>query len=208
MTDPTLAESIARLIVSTELSAGSHLTAEGLAARLGVSRTPVREALRELSAMGLVEVHGNRGAFVIDPDSVGIDEMVDLLETRRRIEPWVFGQAAIRHRPDDLAAIDVQLHAGRTAISIGDVGSLNLAHHGLLRSMVAAGHNAAVDIAVAPLHYRTSLVFARVAGVVLPDGWPLHEQLRNAIAERDRDRAFGLHDEHLSSIIGAVRAGP
>ncbi len=204
MTESALAATIARLIISTEIAPGSHVTAAGLADRLGVSRTPVREAMRELTALGLVVIHDRRGAFVIDPDDVPAAEMVDLIATRRRIEPWVLGLAAERRTDDDLVVIERALMAGERAMADRDVGGLNIAHHELLRSMTAAAHNAAADIALAPLHYRTCLVFARVAPIVLPSGWPRHAEIRDAIRAGDAERAEAVQRDHLDEIIGSL----
>ncbi|MEM9564438.1 MAG: GntR family transcriptional regulator [Actinomycetota bacterium] len=204
MTESALAATIARLMISTEIPPGSHVTAAGLADRLGVSRTPVREAMRELTALGLVVIHDRRGAFVIDPDDVPATEMVDLIATRRHIEPWVLGQAAERRSEEDLVAIERALRTGERAMADRDVGALNLAHHELLRSMTAAADNAAAAIALAPLHYRTCLVFARVAPIVLPSGWPRHAEIHDAIRSGDAERAEAVQRDHLDEIIASL----
>ena len=59
-----LAQSVADAIIAGTLHPGSRLDEHGLAGRYGVSRTPVREALRQLAAMGLVEIRPRRGAVV------------------------------------------------------------------------------------------------------------------------------------------------
>ncbi|MEM7323683.1 MAG: GntR family transcriptional regulator [Actinomycetota bacterium] len=205
MNESTLTATIARMIIATEIPPGSHMAAAELATRLGVSRTPVREAIRELVALGLVVVHGNRGAFVIDPDGLPADEMVDLIATRQRIEPWVLGLAAERRTEADLDRIDQALADGEAAMAAADPGALNIAHHQLLRTMTGAAHNEAADIALAPLHYRTCLVFARVAPIVLPSGWPKHASIRDAIAAGDAPTATATHDHHLAEIITSLQ---
>lgn len=204
MTESVLAATIARLMITTEIAPGSHVTAADLADRLGVSRTPVREAMRELAALGLVTIHDRRGAFVIDPDHVPSGEMIDLITTRQCIEPWVLGLAAYRRTDDDLSIMASALDAGEQAMEEGDVSALNIAHHALLRAMTGAGHNRAADIALAPLHYRTCLVFARVAPIVLPSGWPTHRAIHDAIQSGDAERASSIHRDHLSEIINSL----
>ncbi|MEM1333943.1 MAG: GntR family transcriptional regulator [Actinomycetota bacterium] len=207
MNHSSVAQQVARLIITTELPAGAHLTASGLADRLAVSRTPIREAIRELATLGLVEIHEHRGAFVIDPADIPATQMADLVETRQQLEPWVFGQAALRRDDADLGAIDDALDAGRAAMRGPDVAALNLAHYALLSSMARAAHNRAADIALAPLHYRTCLVFARVAPIVLPTGWPRHAEIRDAIADADAAGAERLQRDHLGEIVAELRAG-
>lgn len=76
-------EAVRNQIVSCELAPGSPLPAGELARQLGVSLTPVRDALNRLAAEGLVEDIARKGYFVarLDPDDI-----VDLLEARRLIE--------------------------------------------------------------------------------------------------------------------------
>ncbi|MGB8879972.1 MAG: GntR family transcriptional regulator, partial [Solirubrobacteraceae bacterium] len=61
-------------ISSGSLPRGARVHQEDLAEELGVSRTPVREALRRLAAEGLVEMRTNRGARVADVDQIGMRE--------------------------------------------------------------------------------------------------------------------------------------
>lgn len=70
---------IERMIVAGELAPGAHVNEAALAARLGVSRAPVREACRSLAASGLVTILPNQGAFVRSPS---LHEIVNLFEIR------------------------------------------------------------------------------------------------------------------------------
>src|SRR5580693_255911 len=80
-------------IVSGSLARGERVHQEDLAVELGVSRTPVREALRRLAAEGLVEMRTNRGARVADPDR---SSMRAAYEARLVIEPGAARLAAMR----------------------------------------------------------------------------------------------------------------
>src|SRR5712691_6378820 len=71
-------ESIRVRIVTGEIAAGQIYSAPALAAVLGVSATPVREALLDLSADGLVEVVPNRGFRVVEPSQHDLDEIFEL----------------------------------------------------------------------------------------------------------------------------------
>ncbi|MDO9439952.1 MAG: GntR family transcriptional regulator, partial [Beijerinckiaceae bacterium] len=68
-----------RMILSGELAPGAKLTEMTLAARLGVSRGPLREAFRMLEEAGLVRTEKNRGVFVRD---IPIDEAVEIFDLR------------------------------------------------------------------------------------------------------------------------------
>jgi DNA-binding GntR family transcriptional regulator len=77
-------------ILSGQLRPGEPLRQEALAEGLGVSRIPVREAIRRLEAEGLVSVHAHRGAYVCPVSS---NDVVETFELRLQVEPWLFGEA-------------------------------------------------------------------------------------------------------------------
>jgi DNA-binding GntR family transcriptional regulator len=90
-------------ILEGVLKPGERLRAEALAQRLGTSRTPIREALLQLEAQGLVEVEPNRGAVVRAFDR---DDLLDLYELRALLEPRAPALAAHRNTDDDIARLD------------------------------------------------------------------------------------------------------
>lgn len=96
-----------KALLSGEFQPGQELSLTETAARLGVSRTPVREAFQSLAAEGLLELRMNRGAVV-----VGIDEKViqDHFELRLLLETEAVRRAAMR-RPDITALEKIQTWA-------------------------------------------------------------------------------------------------
>ncbi|WP_459183055.1 GntR family transcriptional regulator [Streptomyces sp.] len=102
-----LAEEIAyRLradILDGKLPLGSRLRHEELAERFGVSRTPIREALRQLQALNLVDVRTNRGATVRVPSRV---ELVEVYELRANLEGFACQLAASRATTADLDQLE------------------------------------------------------------------------------------------------------
>ena len=84
-------QSIRGQILSGEQPGGEWLRESDLAATLGVSRTPIREALRRLSAEGLVRHERNRGAQV---QSWTFKDLEDVYALRSLVEPWACGLAA------------------------------------------------------------------------------------------------------------------
>ena len=91
-----------REIVSGVLEPGSKLEQESLAERFGVSRTPVREALKLLASGGLVEIKPNKGASVVQLTVVGLAEM---FETMAFLEAACAALACRRHSSEDRAAL-------------------------------------------------------------------------------------------------------
>jgi len=86
-------------IVSAQLAPGRQISENELAARLGVSRTPVREALRKLQASGLVEMRPQRGALVRMPSARDVREAY---EVRAELEGLAASIAATRIGADEL----------------------------------------------------------------------------------------------------------
>ena len=78
-----LADHIVELFAKGEFEAGQRLYEKDICERLGVSRVPVREALRILGAQGVVRTEPNRGSFLTD---LGPDEMAEMVEIRLTVE--------------------------------------------------------------------------------------------------------------------------
>jgi DNA-binding GntR family transcriptional regulator len=94
-----LAATIRSRVLSGEIAVGSRLRQEPLAAEFGVSRTPIREALRQLQANGLVDLQPNRGAVVRGPS---VREIREAYEVRAELEGLAAELAAARIRDAQL----------------------------------------------------------------------------------------------------------
>lgn len=104
-------------ILRGELKPGERLTEDELAAWLGVSRTPVREALSRLAGLGLVELDANRGARVapLDPD-----EMLDLVQVARALVLLLRQLVAERATDEEVAELGAMHEVRRAHIAAGD----------------------------------------------------------------------------------------
>ena len=101
-----------------ELEPGARLNIDALARELGVSSSPLREALAALAARGLVRNEAFLGFSVAPmPDR---DFLRDMFDTRLRIEPWLAARAAARIGPGQLdrlrAALDAMAPEARSVI--------------------------------------------------------------------------------------------
>jgi DNA-binding GntR family transcriptional regulator len=94
-----LAATIQARVLSGEFASGSRLRQESLATEFGVSRTPVREALRKLQAAGIVQLEPRRGAKVRGPSA---REVREAYEVRAELEGLAAALASARIRDDDL----------------------------------------------------------------------------------------------------------
>jgi DNA-binding GntR family transcriptional regulator len=116
-------------ILAGSLPEGAALRQDAIAGELGVSRIPVREALAQLEAEGLVRLEPHRGAFVTE---LSMDDVSELFELRVAIEPLILRQAIPRMQPADLDGAQVAADAFQAALAKGDRdrwGELNWHFH-------------------------------------------------------------------------------
>jgi DNA-binding GntR family transcriptional regulator len=134
-------------IISGEFARGQRLREEQLASIVGVSRTPVREALRRLDAEGLVEFAPNRGARVTAWSG---QELHELYEMRAMLEGYGARLAATRVSPEDLeelAALARRMETlSRRGASAAD--ELTTANGQFHRALVTASGNVQLDTLV------------------------------------------------------------
>lgn len=199
---------IRTLILERRLRPGDRIVGDRVAAELGVSRVPVREALRQLDGTGLVTFRDRRGAVVVGFDRSSTEELLELMEARRAVEPWIAARAAERHQAADLRRIDGVLRAGSAALRSGSGPAVGRAHHDLLAAVARAAHNRPMAEAVEPLHNRTVLAFSLVSESTLPDGWPSHQRVRDAIAARDGSVAARETRHHIDAVTRAIHRHP
>jgi DNA-binding GntR family transcriptional regulator len=98
-----VADELRHRIISGELAEGEQLLQEHLADDLGVSRIPVREALRQLEAEGLVTISSHRGGIVSE---LSLDEIKELFETRVCLETWLLSLAVPAMTDADFHAVE------------------------------------------------------------------------------------------------------
>jgi DNA-binding GntR family transcriptional regulator len=193
----TVADHVANVlreaIAEGSLKAGVPLRQDELAARFGFSRMPIRDALRQLDAEGVVSVHPTRGAFVAMMDAA---EISDIYAVRELLEVEALRLACpnlTEGKLDEAAAILDQIDAER---DVGRWGVLNRAFHLALYSacgnarllgLIEAQHNAAdryVRILLSNLDYR-----ARSQSE--------HRKLLAACRRRDLDQGTMWLSRHL-----------
>lgn len=126
------ADELRRRILSAEFPAGYQLRQDALSEEFGVSRIPIREALVQLEAEGLVRIVPHRGAVV---STLSLDEVEELFELRALIEPKLLKRSAPLLSPDDfdeLQAILDEYSEELRADNVSRWGDLNRQFHLLL----------------------------------------------------------------------------
>jgi DNA-binding GntR family transcriptional regulator len=125
-----VAEELRRRIISGRYAGGEQIRQEAVAAELGVSRIPIREALLQLEAEGLVVIHTHKGAIVA---ALSADDAVDLFEARLALESILLKKAVAAASSDDIARIGRCLDEYQRAVKSGSepetLSRLNWAFH-------------------------------------------------------------------------------
>jgi DNA-binding GntR family transcriptional regulator len=181
---------------------GQRLTEDSLAERFGVSRIPIREALRMLAAEGFVRMERYYGTFVAQLSAA---EAADLLELRGVLEPLAAARAAERRTPQHLAELREIVREGRQAAFIGELGrlpALNTRFHALL---AASSGNTSLNAIVAQLRHKIAWVYARELNRRADDSWTEHQLIVDALESGDTDLAHAVMVEHIRQADAAYR---
>jgi GntR family transcriptional repressor for pyruvate dehydrogenase complex len=209
----TVETAIEEAIRSGDLAEGEKLPSEmELCAQFGVSRTAMREALRMLSARGLLRIEKGRGTFVrrLSADSVvtpmelylhmhsGGDHALHVVGARQLIEPPIAAAAALHHTEEDADKLRANMDELATATDDREaLTRLDMAFHLLIAE---AAHNPVLPLFVRPIQMLMPAIKADVyevvgdahAAAVL---W--HTKVLDAILERDAPGAETAMKQHL-----------
>jgi len=189
-------EAIERLIVDGELKAGEHLNELALAARLGISRGPIREAIRGLERGGLVVTVVNQGSFV---RKISASEAHELYEVRIALTGYACAHLAKHATSDQIKALRDLLKRMSAAQAAGDAADYytgNLEFHAAL--MDFGGNRRAVRICD---ELGQELNLFRRRSLVSPEGMKAsnaeHAEIVRAIAAGDAARAREAGEAHI-----------
>lgn len=180
---------IADEIVSGGLPAGSRLTEVALAERLGVSRSPIREALRNLSREGLVDLIPRRGAQVAHVSST---DAVHLYECRMLLEPEACRRAVPFLTDADLATLEALLVDMRSADAGAGMSQFLAANHDYHRRWLRACPNPILPELIELTWLRTERywrLFKYLSADYIEGSVAYHQRLHATIADRDGDEA-------------------
>ncbi|HEY0507030.1 MAG TPA: GntR family transcriptional regulator [Blastococcus sp.] len=196
------------LILSGELAPGAVLPQAALAQTIGMSTTPLREALRRLKQEGLVELDAHRDARVRPLDAT---EARDLLEMRRSLDPLAASLAAQRRTEADLTDVRAALD-GLEALSTRPSLTQLESHHRFHAAIHRASHNALlVDVLdglwVKTDRYRRHGLEAGRSDAEREARAVEHRLLFEAVRDGEPDTAAELMRRHVETSLGARSAG-
>lgn len=188
-------QEIEQLILTGGLKVGERLSENELGERLGVSRSPVREALRSLEGIGLVQQEPNRGVYV---RLVGAREAVELYEVRAVIEEFVGRTLAERATAEQISELKTLLGQMKAAAERSDVSAyfpLNLEFHDRMvrftgnQKLLAIYRRLANELRLFRFRLATQTCGPQIS-------YQAHRKIVARIAARDRDGAGRAMADH------------
>jgi DNA-binding GntR family transcriptional regulator len=193
------ANEIRKLIVSGELAPGDKLNEPPLAERLGISRPPLREALRTLESEGLLEQSPRRGYRVVSMTESDIDEIYSL---RRALETFALDRLLAEKDPSVYSALDPIMKAMRSAAKRGDQAAVIQANVDFHTALVdAAGHRRLSDTYHSLMLQMQLSMAANVLNEArtkgdLTKGCDRHAELLDGLRSGDPQRIRREFEEH------------
>lgn len=196
-----------RMILAGDLPVGGKLNEAVVAAQLGISRGPIREAFRALEESGLVRVEKNRGVFV---RQISVEEADEIYDVRASLDEIIGRRVAERASPEQLAylrALIGRMEAAAAARNTGDYYAANIAFHDALAQYAA---NAKLLEMYRRLVNELSLYRRKTierGGAILPTSMREHRKIVEAIAAKDGATAGRLMYEHAMASRERMHAG-
>lgn len=189
-----LVDAIRDLVITGELTPGSRVTEPSLANRFGVSRVPVREALRALAAEGFVDLRLYGSPTVRELSAEVVNEV---RSARNILEPPTAREAALHHTQAQLESIESILAEGDAALAAGEVARLHRLNSRFHDAIASACGNSILEAFVHTLSSRSEWI--NVAAIT-PENrhlWGDHHEISAAIAAGDGNLAEALMAAHV-----------
>jgi DNA-binding GntR family transcriptional regulator len=194
----SIAEQLKQLIYAGEFKAGDRLNEAALAARMGTSRGPIREAIRILTGTGLVTPVVNRGVFV---RQVSIREMLEIYDLRALVFGFAAQRAAENITDEHRRQFESLLEGMEQASQCGDSNSyyeLNLQFHALILQLANSTRaHQLYDSYVKELHLYRRQNFNTPGNMRRSN--VEHRKIYEAIAKGNAAKAKAAAEEHIQA---------
>jgi DNA-binding GntR family transcriptional regulator len=198
-----VAETIERGILRGDLPAGDRLAERDLAERLGVSKTPVREALKVLARRGLVVSHAYRGTEV---RTIRQEEARNIYQVRLLLEPEAVRLATPFHDSETLRACRVALEDADAAAERGEMADISLANRRFHRALYAPCKNELLVSLVEDVQDQVAMI--SVSAWRHEATWTHeadeHQAILHAVESRDAERASEMLAAHIRRFLATA----
>jgi len=198
-------DSIRDRILSGAYEPGERLVEAHLSTELGVSRMPVREALRVLAAEGIVAIEPRRGATVA---TYSAEQIRELVEVRATLEALNAKLAAKRHDPDHIRKLEQILATGSKNSEKTELAKLNQDNNTFHEALADGAANTTLREMVRSLRERTAVIFAPHSRKRAKQNWEEHAAILRAVVAGDAELASLLAARHVYSAAEPVLQQP
>ncbi len=207
-----LRDQIENDIFSGRLPTGHRLDETKLANQFGVSRTPVREALMQLGAIGLIEIRPRRGAIVVEPAPHRVYEMFEVMA---ELEAMAGRHAARRHTSADCGTLLAAHEKCGRSLQAGDADAYYYDNDAFHAAIYEASHNDFLKEQCVALHrrlrpYRRLQLRARNR---MDNSFAEHDRIVKAILNGNGDEAaaalrmhIAIQGERFSDLVAQIAA--
>ena len=186
-------------ILTGKIAPGTRMMEVELAENLGVSRTPVREAIRKLEKEALVVIEPRRGAYVSD---VSVKEMVDTLVVREDLEALAASLTAKRITKEELEGLEKKVTDYSEAIASGDMEQIIRADESFHHKIVAlSGNKALIQLFSSVQELSLRFRYLYYEDFTRYENMPVeHKEILEAIKTGDGDAARIVSDNHVKKL--------
>jgi len=137
------AEALRELIILEQLAPGAPISERELTRALGISRTPLREALRTLELQGLIEYSATRRPFVANPSLIELSELISVLAALEALAGELACKTADEAMIRSIVALEEQMHAESESVSALDFFRTDMEFHAQI--VLASGNGALIE---------------------------------------------------------------
>lgn len=195
-------------ILSGHYKPGERIVESRLARELGTSQSPIREALRELAAIGVVEIHSRRGASVRLPTGA---ELGDVSLVRSEIDALAARIAAPKISDDAIAELAAAVDEMNQCHEVGDIYGLTRADAEFHRIIATTSANKAVQRVFDQLEpFARTFITLTLPDIDLDSIMAEHRGILSALRARDADLASSrarLHQLGISALFRQIDVG-
>ncbi len=196
-----LVEELRDAIILGEYVPGQHLRLEDIAARFDISTTPVREALRDLEAEGLVSIFPHRGAVVTQ---LSADDLLDIYEVRATLEEMATRLAVPNIREDTFAQLE--LYIEQMDNHLGELATLVKLNHNFHYTLYCASGRRHLCELTSILRHRTQhylhAYISHLGG--MPMAQVEHRAVIEACRNGDTERAATIIFDHVTHVGNSI----
>lgn len=192
-------------ILSGKYNKNEELKEKTIGEELGVSRTPVREALRQLELEGLVTIIPNKGAYVV---GFSADDIHDIYEIRSVLEGMCAKRAARKATPEQLEALEEIMCLSDFQMQRGHYEQLVDLDNKFHEQIYLASQSKVLEHVLSDYHHYVERV--RKITLVVPkrsaESNEEHRQILEALKEKDATKAEKLANQHIMNTIKNIDA--